>query len=37
LHVDGADPPIIMIVENNNHDNACQPDKSGKYGNIQGI
>ena len=32
-----ADPPIVALVENNNHDEANQPDENGTDRNIQGI
>ncbi len=37
LRVKGADPPIVTLVENNNHDEANQPDENGTDRNIQGI
>jgi hypothetical protein len=29
LRVNRADPPIVMLVENNNHDETNQPDENG--------
>jgi hypothetical protein len=32
--VNRADPPIVMLVENNNHDEANQPDENRTDRNI---
>jgi hypothetical protein len=37
LGFNGADPPIVARVENNNHDEANQPDENGTDSNIQEI
>jgi len=34
LRFNGADPPIVALVENNNHDEANQPDENGTDRNI---
>jgi len=37
LRFNVADPTIVALVENNNHDEAIQPDENGTDRNIQGI
>ena len=37
LRFNGADPPIVALVENNNHGEANQPDENGTDRNIEGI